>query len=103
MRGGRIARAGQTGRFRRHRLGRVLAGEQPLAARLARHAHEGDEIVARRAGEASGATISDRKSTRLNSIHANISYAVFCLKKKKKKKIIYIERIQNNRYSDLTQ
>src|SRR3712207_3772360 len=28
----------------------------------------------------------DRKSTRLNSSHANISYAVFCLKKKKKKK-----------------
>src|SRR3712207_6892526 len=29
---------------------------------------------------------ADRKSTRLNSSHANISYAVFCLKKKKKKK-----------------
>src|SRR3712207_7943445 len=28
----------------------------------------------------------DRKSTRLNSSHANISYAVFCLKKKKKSK-----------------
>src|SRR5258707_2882780 len=28
--------------------------------------------------------ITDRKSTRLNSSHANISYAVFCLKKKKK-------------------
>src|SRR3712207_6882149 len=28
----------------------------------------------------------DRKSTRLNSSHANISYAVFCLKKKKKLK-----------------
>src|SRR3712207_7570590 len=28
--------------------------------------------------------IRDRKSTRLNSSHANISYAVFCLKKKKK-------------------
>src|SRR3712207_7952961 len=31
-------------------------------------------------GEAGG---EDRKSTRLNSSHANISYAVFCLKKKK--------------------
>src|SRR5262245_65684990 len=30
----------------------------------------------------------DRKSTRLNSSHLGISYAVFCLKKKKKKKII---------------
>src|SRR3712207_7907402 len=31
----------------------------------------------------------DRKSTRLNSSHANISYAVFCLKKKKKYKTRY--------------
>src|SRR3712207_2509890 len=30
------------------------------------------------------AVVEDRKSTRLNSSHANISYAVFCLKKKKK-------------------
>src|SRR5690606_41218235 len=30
------------------------------------------------------ATTSDRKSTRLNSSHVKISYAVFCLKKKKK-------------------
>src|SRR5947209_16332705 len=30
--------------------------------------------------------VPDRKSTRLNSSHANISYAVFCLKKKKQKK-----------------
>src|SRR3712207_8331424 len=33
--------------------------------------------------EGPGST-GDRKSTRLNSSHANISYAVFCLKKKKK-------------------
>src|SRR3712207_7999209 len=32
---------------------------------------------------AARAVIEDRKSTRLNSSHANISYAVFCLKKKK--------------------
>src|SRR3712207_8538273 len=31
-------------------------------------------------------SLGDRKSTRLNSSHANISYAVFCLKKKKKSK-----------------
>src|SRR3712207_7350374 len=31
----------------------------------------------------------DRKSTRLNSSHANISYAVFCLKKKKHTKLTY--------------
>src|SRR3712207_8769477 len=32
----------------------------------------------------------DRKSTRLNSSHANISYAVFCLKKKKKISITHL-------------
>src|SRR3989442_9551017 len=32
---------------------------------------------------------SDRKSTRLNSSHVRISYAVFCLKKKKKKLILF--------------
>src|SRR5947209_10385316 len=36
-------------------------------------------------------TAPDRKSTRLNSSHANISYAVFCLKKKKKSSIIKTE------------
>src|SRR3712207_7070226 len=34
--------------------------------------------------DSSGNVSRDRKSTRLNSSHANISYAVFCLKKKKK-------------------
>src|SRR5258707_7313645 len=33
----------------------------------------------------------DRKSTRLNSSHANISYAVFCLKKKKSQRIRLIQ------------
>src|SRR3712207_8980741 len=31
--------------------------------------------------------VQDRKSTRLNSSHANISYAVFCLKKKKNSRL----------------
>src|SRR3712207_7789065 len=35
------------------------------------------------AGEPADHELLDRKSTRLNSSHANISYAVFCLKKKK--------------------
>src|SRR3712207_8145897 len=47
----------------------------------------GGEAVAVSEEETRRATIelarSDRKSTRLNSSHANISYAVFCLKKKK--------------------
>src|SRR3712207_7413262 len=38
----------------------------------------------------------DRKSTRLNSSHANISYAVFCLKKKKKQSDIHrLVRVQH--------
>src|SRR5258708_16920657 len=39
------------------------------------------------AAEAAGFDILDRKSTRLNSSHQIISYAVFCLKKKKKKHV----------------
>src|SRR3712207_7922524 len=35
----------------------------------------------------------DRKSTRLNSSHANISYAVFCLKKKKTTKCFYFSSL----------
>src|SRR5688572_32323900 len=59
---GRDGRAAQPGQRRRH------AG--PAADRLQRSAR-------------------DRKSTRLNSSHSQISYAVFCLKKKKDKKTIY--------------
>src|SRR3712207_7615723 len=44
----------------------------------------GGELAAERAVRV--AVHTDRKSTRLNSSHANISYAVFCLKKKKKNK-----------------
>src|SRR2546429_4648729 len=43
-------------------------------------------IIAREKGTPQGSPISpDRKSTRLNSSHGYISYAVFCLKKKKKR------------------
>src|SRR3712207_7397478 len=37
-----------------------------------------------------GVADEDRKSTRLNSSHANISYAVFCLKKKSPKYLLYL-------------
>src|SRR3712207_8137957 len=43
----------------------------------------GDEVHALGPGGFAYAPRGDRKSTRLNSSHANISYAVFCLKKKK--------------------
>src|SRR6476620_11869833 len=39
----------------------------------------------------------DRKSTRLNSSHANISYAVFCLKKKNTPKYTYIYKKKKNK------
>src|SRR5690606_39688827 len=38
------------------------------------------------AGQEGADAVQDRKSTRLNSSHVKISYAVFCLKKKRKKK-----------------
>src|SRR3712207_7215374 len=41
---------------------------------------------------------SDRKSTRLNSSHANISYAVFCLKKKKKHTLLIKERTRTTEH-----
>src|SRR5947209_15665606 len=40
-------------------------------------------LPGRQPSDRQGAWAQDRKSTRLNSSHANISYAVFCLKKKK--------------------
>src|SRR5258707_9181504 len=53
-----------------------------------KHAREESIRGQRRRGGGGRAAVSanlrDRKSTRLNSSHANISYAVFCLKKKKK-------------------
>src|SRR3712207_6945748 len=47
-----------------------------------RHEREHHAVAEHGHGE-EGARGADRKSTRLNSSHANISYAVFCLKKKK--------------------
>src|SRR3712207_8651166 len=49
-------------------------------------AEAGRHVLLRHRGERTerAQTQADRKSTRLNSSHANISYAVFCLKKKKK-------------------
>src|SRR2546427_12964643 len=44
-------------------------------------------------------TLRDRKSTRLNSSHSQISYAVFCLKKKKK---IYNNAIRHVRQKNAT-
>src|SRR3712207_7031352 len=47
------------------------------------HIVDGQRLGELLAPERDGVGDEDRKSTRLNSSHANISYAVFCLKKKK--------------------
>src|SRR3712207_7619926 len=60
----------------------------PVRARPSRVAEGevlGDHRGARRRRHRVARAARDRKSTRLNSSHANISYAVFCLKKKKQK------------------
>src|SRR2546430_5497249 len=43
--------------------------------------------------------LEDRKSTRLNSSHSQISYAVFCLKKKKKQHIMIREGLEFVRHA----
>src|SRR5690348_17739118 len=55
----------------------------PLGCEHIRHGHV---VTGLQPGHAAGARhVQDRKSTRLNSSHPSTSYAVFCLKKKKKK------------------
>src|SRR3712207_8480851 len=49
---------------------------------VVREGHLDDRIPPESLVEPDGRIGEDRKSTRLNSSHANISYAVFCLKKK---------------------
>src|SRR5688572_32572071 len=81
--------------FRSHRAaardqGAAQQDAVPLEAG-ARH-RRGDgrcDPVSGKYGQVSGEAraLEDRKSTRLNSSHSQISYAVFCLKKKKKKRI----------------
>src|SRR3989440_2134378 len=44
---------------------------------------------------------SDRKSTRLNSSHDQISYAVFCLKKKKNRKKHWERKTRRNKHSEI--
>src|SRR5690625_6887368 len=59
-------------------------GQKPASGLLAETSlQDPDEALAQARSEAHAAT--DRKSTRLNSSHVAISYAVFCLKKKKNK------------------
>src|SRR3712207_8329744 len=59
-----------------------VAGRRPLRVR-GRTPRRGPRLGGRARGPCRA--LQDRKSTRLNSSHANISYAVFCLKKKKQR------------------
>src|SRR3712207_8915257 len=65
----------------------LVAHEPPLASILPDREHA---LAANRAVHETYQRSGDRKSTRLNSSHANISYAVFCLKKKITDKDTYI-------------
>src|SRR3712207_7535619 len=66
-----------TGWYNWHRSRQGRHDMELLAALVADiHAQKPDHVTC------TGDTCKDRKSTRLNSSHANISYAVFCLKKK---------------------
>src|SRR5256885_6955746 len=62
----------------------MLVQRVRIHRRLAEHLRH---LVAMQAGRLAGLLVelADRKSTRLNSSHLVISYAVFCLKKKKEK------------------
>src|SRR3712207_7151568 len=66
----------------------LVVRDQPAgprrAAELRRQLRPESRMVHRQGKPGPPARGRDRKSTRLNSSHANISYAVFCLKKKKK-------------------
>src|SRR2546430_8714851 len=59
----------------------LIRGDAALPQRLRHDAEHGAAVEALGAGFEG---MADRKSTRLNSSHSQISYAVFCLKKKKK-------------------
>src|SRR3712207_7877797 len=58
-------------------------GPVPARTGRARDRFRTADAIAMKLGMEKTAPQRDRKSTRLNSSHANISYAVFCLKKKK--------------------
>src|SRR3712207_7342210 len=76
-------------------LRQVLARHEhhALAAEQERHragvSHRA-AVAGHRGADIGGGAVADRKSTRLNSSHANISYAVFCLKKKKFPPLLYL-------------
>src|SRR3712207_6936209 len=82
--GGRPSVAtGATGRRIAHGRRRHQHGLQPRRTHMTVRAQTPRGDTALRPFSVEFPEAEDRKSTRLNSSHANISYAVFCLKKKK--------------------
>src|SRR2546430_11567291 len=74
----------------RSQLERIARPSPPqLASRVS--CHTSDSVTRARTNSASNAG-RDRKSTRLNSSHSQISYAVFCLKKKKVQEVYDVEQ-----------
>src|SRR5438876_6655264 len=69
------------------RVGGKNRRDLPAAERLGRRSHQGIRALQSEIQSGAPHQLLDRKSTRLNSSHPSISYAVFCLKKKKKQKI----------------
>src|SRR2546427_8919283 len=67
-----------------------------IAIHWARASSEPGTIGTWRGSKRSRWAVLDRKSTRLNSSHSQISYAVFCLKKKKKKRSQSYQLLQPN-------
>src|SRR2546430_9034874 len=63
--------------------GEVDAGQAECREAEQEADYAGDEASERNRPDVAHAVVEDRKSTRLNSSHSQISYAVFCLKKTK--------------------
>src|SRR5258707_6977830 len=85
----RSRRAIQEANIAIHQKGITVPELRRMGTTLTATAITGNTLVAAHVGDC-----RDRKSTRLNSSHANISYAVFCLKKKKKKRTHRAQRLQ---------
>src|SRR5207253_89512 len=91
----------QIAELHHHRLGRRrVPGDLPADGMQQVEERVRRELHAQRRQVRAGERALDRKSTRLNSSHVAISYAVFCLKKKKRRKVRRrdLDALQHARY-----
>src|SRR2546427_9086092 len=82
--------------FRSRRCSRGLVAMRIKAVRTGQHKQMGAKPLS--CSSHQDRAESDRKSTRLNSSHSQISYAVFCLKKKKTNDLPYFSRLAFDYY-----